>query len=74
MQIVGENIPGDTIVSIPAYVAHCDPAIFSDPEAYRPERWLEDDETVIKQMRAAFIPFSTGAWACIGKYVDLIHG
>lgn len=73
MQIVAENIPGDTIVSIPAYVAHRDPAIFSDPEAYRPERWLQDDETRIKQMRAVFIPFSTGARACVGRNITMIE-
>lgn len=73
IQIVGENIPGDTIVSISAYVAHRDPAVFSDPETYRPERWLEEDETAIKQMRAVFIPFSAGARACVGRNITMIE-
>lgn len=72
MQIAGEHISGDICVSVPAYAAHRDPAIFPDPEAYRPERWLEKEE-VTQPMRAVFIPFSTGARACIGRNVTMIE-
>lgn len=72
MQILGESIPGNVTVSVPTYTAHRDPDIFPDPEAFRPERWLVDDEKV-KQMRAVFIPFSTGGRACIGRNITFIE-
>lgn len=39
--ILGEFIPGNTVVSVPAYVAHRSHDIFPDPEEFRPERCLE---------------------------------
>ncbi|KAJ5913714.1 benzoate 4-monooxygenase cytochrome P450 [Penicillium tannophilum] len=72
MQILGESIPGNVTVSVPTYVAHRDPDIFPAPEVFRPERWLEDEEKT-KQMRAVFIPFSTGARACIGRNITFIE-
>ncbi|KAJ6007201.1 benzoate 4-monooxygenase cytochrome P450 [Penicillium canescens] len=72
MQILGESIPGNVTVSVPTYVAHRDPDIFPAPEVFRPERRLEDEEKV-KQMRAVFIPFSTGARACIGRNITFIE-
>lgn len=72
MQIAGETIPGDVAVSVPTYVVHRDPTIFSEPNEYRPERWFEDGERA-KQMRDAFIPFSTGARGCIGRNISMIE-
>ncbi|KAF4208757.1 hypothetical protein CNMCM8927_008706 [Aspergillus lentulus] len=72
MRIMGEQIPGNVGVSVPVYVAHRDPAIFPEPELYRPERWLESEEKA-KQMREAFIPFSTGARGCIGRNITMIE-
>ena len=62
--VMGQFIPGRTIVSMSAYTSHRDPFIFPQPEEYRPERWLENDT---KAMKSAFIPFSAGARACIGQ-------
>jgi cytochrome P450 len=65
--ILGDFIPGETSVSISAYVAHRDPEVFPEPEAYKPERWLGDDA---KDLQAAFITFSTGARGCIGRNIS----
>jgi benzoate 4-monooxygenase len=72
MRIMGKDIPGDVAVSVPTYVAHRDPAVFPEPELYRPERWLENEENA-KQMREAFIPFSTGGRGCIGRNITMIE-
>ena len=68
--ILGDFIPGETSVSMSAYVAHRDPEVFPDPEAYRPERWLGDDA---KDLQAAFITFSTGARGCIGRNISYLE-
>ena len=65
--ILGDFIPGETSVSISAYVAHRDPKVFPDPEKYMPERWLGGDA---KDLQAAFITFSTGARGCIGRNIS----
>lgn len=68
--ILGDFIPGNTSVSISAYVAHRDPVVFPEPEAYRPERWLGEDA---KDLQAAFITFSTGARGCIGRNISYLE-
>ncbi|KAF2194351.1 cytochrome P450 [Zopfia rhizophila CBS 207.26] len=61
--ILGDFIVGDTSVSMSAYVVHHDESIFTDHEAYRPERWLGDEG---KALQPLFVAFSTGARGCIG--------
>ncbi|KAH8812392.1 cytochrome P450 [Xylogone sp. PMI_703] len=68
--ILGDFIPGDTSVSISAYVAHRDEKVFPDPDQYRPERWLEDGA---KELQAAFISFSAGARGCIGRNISYLE-
>lgn len=66
----GEWIAGDTLVSVPAYVAHRDPAIFPEPEKFVPERWLKEEA---KEVQKYFIPFSAGARGCIGRNITYIE-
>ncbi|KAH1374277.1 hypothetical protein KXV41_003029 [Aspergillus fumigatus] len=40
MMIMDQWVPGNTTVSVSAYVAHRDPAVFDQPESFVPERWL----------------------------------
>lgn len=68
--IDGEWISGNTMVSVPAYVAHRDPTIFPEPEKFVPERWLEKEA---KEVQKYFIPFSTGARGCIGRNITYIE-
>ena len=66
MSIMGEWIPGDTTVHTPPYSMHRNAAVFPDPEAYRPERWLQPDS---KDLQPHFITFSAGPRGCIGKNI-----
>ncbi|CAG8384547.1 unnamed protein product [Penicillium salamii] len=72
MEILGERIAGGVTVSVPAYIAHRDPRLFPEPEYYIPERWLDESEST-KDMRSAFIPFTTGARACIGRNITMME-
>ena len=72
MQILGEAVAGDVTVSVPTYLAHRDPTLFPNPEKYSPERWLDDSETS-REMRAAFIPFSSGGRACLGRNITMME-
>ncbi|KAF9780348.1 hypothetical protein IL306_000605 [Fusarium sp. DS 682] len=65
--ILGDYIPGDTTVSISAYVTHRDPQVFPDPESCVPERWLGEKG---KDLQPYFIAFSAGARGCIGRNIS----
>ncbi|KAF7325708.1 Cytochrome P450 monooxygenase [Mycena kentingensis (nom. inval.)] len=57
--------PG-TVLSVPSYTIHRDPAVWGpDVEAYRPERWFEEDKK--DAMAKTFNPFSVGPRACVGR-------
>ncbi|KAF9894465.1 hypothetical protein FE257_007968 [Aspergillus nanangensis] len=70
-QIMGEWIPGDTSVSMTIYGTHRDPDIFPNPEEYRPERWMDEEER--KRMETYFIPFSAGARGCLGRNISYLE-
>ena len=64
--INNHHFPQGTVLSVPAYTIHHSPAIWGpDANAFRPERWAEATE----KQRAAFIPFSHGPRACVGRNV-----
>ena len=65
----GHFIPGNTTVSVSAYVTHHDTGIFSDPESFIPERWLESKA---RDLQESFIAFSAGARGCIGRNISYL--
>ncbi|QKX62808.1 uncharacterized protein TRUGW13939_09973 [Talaromyces rugulosus] len=65
-----DQIAGDTTVSISAYVAHRNPSIFPDPDAFQPERWVGENG---KELKPYFISFSAGARGCIGRNISYLE-
>ncbi|KAF9043501.1 cytochrome P450 monooxygenase [Hymenopellis radicata] len=65
LTILGNYFPEGTILSVPSFTVHRDPTIWGDDvEAYRPERWFEQDQAGIQK---TFNPFSVGPRACVGR-------
>lgn len=60
-EIGGHLIPKNSTVVVSPYGLHRDPRFWPEPEAYRPERFLEDEID-----KYAFIPFNVGPRRCIG--------
>lgn len=60
----GQRIEPGTIVMYSPYALGHNPAIFSDPETYDPDRWLPERAAGIP--RGAMVPFSAGNRKCIG--------
>ncbi|KAK3895535.1 hypothetical protein Pcinc_000773 [Petrolisthes cinctipes] len=58
------NDPGD-IVQFPIYSFHHDPKYWTDPEVFRPERFLPENKGNIN--KNTFMPFGIGPRYCIGK-------
>ena len=64
--IDGLFVPEGTIVSCQAYSVHrIDEAVFPDPDAFKPDRWL--DEKGDAERRRLFFAFANGGRGCIGK-------
>jgi len=64
----GNIIPKDTIVTLLIYGINRDPDYYKDPEAFKPERFLDTGG----KNPFSYIPFSAGPRNCIGqKYAIL---
>ncbi|SMQ45979.1 unnamed protein product [Zymoseptoria tritici ST99CH_1A5] len=66
LDVAGRHFPQGTVLSVPAYVMHHSKEIWGpDADEFRPERW----EKVTERQKSAFIPFSYGPRACVGRNV-----
>lgn len=64
--IKGYCFPAGTVLSVPTYTIHHSKEIWGeDADEFRPERW----ETVTPKQKNAFMPFSYGPRACVGRNV-----
>jgi cytochrome P450 len=65
-----EFAPGTTIL-FSQWVTHRDPRWFDDPDAFRPERWLDGLEDRLP--RCAYFPFGAGPRRCLGEGFALLE-
>ncbi|KAF2088093.1 cytochrome P450 3A3 [Saccharata proteae CBS 121410] len=66
VNVAGHHFPQGTVLSVPAYTMHHSKEIWGpDADEFRPERW----EKATEEQKAAFIPFSYGPRACVGRNV-----
>jgi benzoate 4-monooxygenase len=64
--ILGHHFPAGTVLSVPTYTIHHDKEIWGpDADEFRPERW----DQVTPSQKNAFLPFSYGSRACVGRNV-----
>ena len=54
----GYDLAKDTFVLPNLYQSHTDPAIWDDPFAFNPDRWLDENNKL--KNNPAFMPFSVG--------------
>lgn len=58
------HFPAGTQVGAQIMTLHINPKVFTDPLAFRPERWLDDPTP---EMQRDFVPFSVGQRQCIAR-------
>jgi cytochrome P450 len=63
-EIGGHAVPRGTTVIVSPWLLHRDPRYFAEPNAFRPERWL--DGLAERLPRFAYCPFGAGPRRCIG--------
>ncbi|KAL9114770.1 MAG: hypothetical protein Q9227_001449 [Pyrenula ochraceoflavens] len=59
----GNVLPAGTAVACAPYEMHFNPAVFPDPEKFRPERWDDPSENMMRD----HIPFGLGSRQCIAR-------
>ncbi|KIH94129.1 serine/threonineeeee-protein kinase [Sporothrix brasiliensis 5110] len=70
--IDGFFLPAGTVVSSQAYSVHrMDAAVFPDPDAFNPDRWLVSDGDADR--KRSFFAFASGGRGCIGKHLALVE-
>jgi cytochrome P450 len=67
--LAGHEIPEGALVILSPWLLHRHPEVWSEPEAFRPERFLADDVP-----RRAFLPFGAGLRQCIGRDFSYVEG
>jgi cytochrome P450 len=59
--IAGYQLPAGTVLLASVYLVHNDPDVYPDPEAFRPERFIDGIAN-----KRAWIPFGGGVRRCLG--------
>ncbi|KAH6999394.1 cytochrome P450, partial [Ilyonectria destructans] len=74
VSIQGTYFPAGTTVGINTWVAHMNQNVFGpDPEAFRPERWVDESKEKLSLMDSYWMPFGGGSRTCIGKNISLLE-
>jgi len=69
--IGGHDFPTGTTILMSQWVTHRDARFFDDPDAFRPERWL--DGLMGRLPAGAYYPFGDGPRRCIGQGFALLE-
>lgn len=69
----GIHIPGGTFIGLNAWGLQLNHVFGDDPEVFRPDRWLIDDEAIVKEMmRTQELIFGYGTTKCLGIPIALM--
>ncbi|KAK3112406.1 hypothetical protein LTR53_011353 [Teratosphaeriaceae sp. CCFEE 6253] len=73
-EIAGRYFPAGSSIGVNPWVLHRNPDVFGDDaDAFRPDRWLDEDREEMLSMDQAIFTFGLGARTCIGKNISLLE-
>lgn len=69
-------LPPGTIVATQGWSVHRDPSVFTLPDTFMPDRWLESSSPdyckQLAKMQQHFMPFGLGSRVCVGQNLAMI--
>lgn len=71
--INGFTIPAGTVIGSSSVCMHRNTSVFPEPDKFKPERWLLDNEKV-REMNRWFWAFGSGGRMCIGSHFAIYCG
>lgn len=71
--IMGYTIPKGTIIFINQWSVNHDPTIWSHPETFDPNRFLDPSGSLNKDLTSSMLIFSMGKRRCIGEELSKLH-
>ena len=72
VELAGHRIPAGAAVLVLIAPLHFDPAVWTNPDAFDPDRFSPERAEDRKQ-RGAYLPFGAGAHACIGAQLSTLE-
>lgn len=72
VRLGGWLLPKGTNVAVSPWAMHHDRRFFEDPEAFRPDRWLDGSTAALP--RHVYLPFGGGPRVCVGNHFALMEG
>lgn len=71
VEVGGHAIPAGVHLSYCSYASHRLPAVWPDPEAFRPDRFAPEAKAALP--KGAYVPFGGGSRACLGIRFGLLE-
>ena len=71
-QLAGYDIPAGTMLCGNFLSTHLDPELWSEPSKFKPERFLDEEGKLLKEI-PNFFPFSIGKRVCLGENLARIE-
>jgi len=68
IRINGEHFAEGTVLQAPIYTMHRNEKFFPEPDEYRPQRWMAEENEGLTQAQQALVPFHVGphSW-CVAR-------
>lgn len=71
VEVAGVTVPRGAHVLVSQYASHRSERFFEHPDAFMPERWVDDYEGSLP--RGAYFPFGAGTRKCLGDQFALLE-
>ncbi|XP_062257617.1 cytochrome P450 1B1 [Platichthys flesus] len=71
--IMGYTIPKNTVIFINQWSINHDPALWSHPETFNPQRFLDQNGALNKDLTSSVLIFSLGKRRCIGEELSKLQ-
>ncbi|KAF4333911.1 cytochrome P450 monooxygenase oxidoreductase [Fusarium beomiforme] len=64
-------LPRGYAIGMSAAISHHDESVFPDSYSFIPERWIDEDNKIRKDLERSMLTFSKGSRGCLGKNLAL---